>query len=69
MIAAHGPFTWGGNAYDAVMNSRVLEFLAEAAYRTKILNKDITEINVNLRDKHYLRKHGDKAYYGQDTED
>jgi len=69
LIAAHGPFTWGMDAYDAVRNSRVLEFIAEAAYRTTILNKEISEINVNLRDKHYLRKHGDKAYYGQDTED
>jgi L-ribulose-5-phosphate 4-epimerase len=68
LVAAHGPFTWGVDANDAVRNSRVLEFIAEAAYRTSLLNNNINEINVNLRDKHFLRKHGDNAYYGQDPE-
>lgn len=68
LVASHGPFTWGKDAHDAVHNSRVMEFVAEAAYRTTILNNDIAAINDNLRDRHYLRKHGDKAYYGQDKE-
>lgn len=68
LVAAHGPFTWGADAGDAVRNSRVMEFIAEAAYRTTILNKNISEINVNLRDRHFLRKHGENAYYGQDPE-
>ncbi|MBN1624081.1 MAG: L-ribulose-5-phosphate 4-epimerase [Clostridia bacterium] len=67
LVASHGPFTWGVDANDAVQNSRVLEFIAEAAYRTSLLNSNISEINVNLIDKHFLRKHGDSAYYGQDS--
>ncbi|MDX1357313.1 MAG: L-ribulose-5-phosphate 4-epimerase [Clostridia bacterium] len=66
LVAAHGPFTWGKNASDAVINARVMEFVAEAAYRTSLLNRESRSINKVLRDKHYLRKHGDDAYYGQD---
>lgn len=68
LVAAHGPFTWGSDANDAVRNSKVLEFIAEAAYRTSQLNGNISEINANLMDRHFLRKHGDNAYYGQDPE-
>lgn len=68
LVAGHGPFTWGKSSTDAVINARVMEFVAEAAYRTQLLNRDAVEINIKLRDKHYLRKHGANAYYGQDTE-
>ncbi len=66
LVAAHGPFTWGKSAEEAVTNARVMEFVAEAAYRTSLLNQDPRAINQVLRDKHYFRKHGDNAYYGQD---
>lgn len=68
LVSGHGPFTWGKSATDAVINSRVMEFVAEAAYRTQLLNRDAVEINIKLRDKHYLRKHGENAYYGQDKD-
>lgn len=66
LVAAHGPFTWGKNATEAVTNARVMEFVAEAAYRTSLLNRESRAINKVLRDKHYLRKHGENSYYGQD---
>jgi len=68
LVASHGPFTWGTDAYDAVRNSRILEFIAEAAYRTSIINNNAGHITDKLRDKHYLRKHGKDAYYGQNEE-
>jgi len=68
LVAAHGPFTWGMSATEAVINARVMEFVAETAYRTSLLNRESIAINKLLRDKHYLRKHGDNSYYGQDDE-
>lgn len=68
LVSGHGPFTWGKSSTEAVVNARVMEFVAEAAYRTQFLSKDVTEINTKLRDKHYLRKHGENAYYGQPEE-
>ncbi len=68
LVAAHGPFTWGKSATDAVKNARVMEFVAEAAYRTSLLNRESKAINKALRDKHYFRKHGENSYYGQDEE-
>jgi len=68
LVAAHGPFTWGENSTDAVTNARVMEFVAEAAYRTSLLNRESRAINKVLRDKHYLRKHGENSYYGQEEE-
>lgn len=68
LVSAHGPFTWGANATEAVTHARVLEFVAETAYRTSMLNRESNAINKVLRDKHYLRKHGKDAYYGQDNE-
>lgn len=64
-IAHHGPFTWGTSPLDAVHNAKVMESLAEMAYQTESLNKDAKRVDQALLDKHYLRKHGDKAYYGQ----
>ena len=65
LVANHGPFTWGKDAKGAVYNSVVLEELARMAQLTLSINKDITEIQAALMDKHYLRKHGKNAYYGQ----
>ena len=64
IVANHGPFSWGGTAEKAVENSAVMEYAAEMAYITKGLNPK-TSIDQVLVDKHFLRKHGKNAYYGQ----
>ena len=65
LVNSHGPFTWGKNPHDAVHNSVVLEELARMAMYTEQLNKDIQPMQQELLDKHFLRKHGANAYYGQ----
>lgn len=65
LVANHGPFTWGKDAMKSVENSVVLEELARMAQLTVSINPDITSIQNALMDKHYLRKHGKNAYYGQ----
>lgn len=64
LVHGHGPFTWGVDAADAVHNSVVLEEVAKMAFRTRVLGNQ-TPIDPFLLDKHYLRKHGKDAYYGQ----
>lgn len=66
LVARHGPFTWGKNEEKAVYNSVVLEELAKMAYLTELINPKIPRLEKALVDKHYLRKHGADAYYGQD---
>ncbi|BCN30336.1 L-ribulose-5-phosphate 4-epimerase [Anaeromicropila herbilytica] len=61
----HGPFSWGKDPAGAVYNAVVLEEVAKIAYHTEKLKKDVTEIPKELLDKHFLRKHGKNAYYGQ----
>lgn len=61
----HGPFAWGKNAMDAVHNAVVLEEVAKMAYRTEIINPKAVPAPSELQDKHYFRKHGANAYYGQ----
>lgn len=61
----HGPFTWGKDAHEAVHNAVVLEEVAKMAYRTEIINSDAVPAPTHLQDKHYFRKHGADAYYGQ----
>jgi L-ribulose-5-phosphate 4-epimerase len=61
----HGPFTWGKDAANAVHNAVVLEEVAKMAYRTERLNSQVSSIPKVLMDKHFLRKHGENAYYGQ----
>ncbi|MFY9177371.1 MAG: L-ribulose-5-phosphate 4-epimerase [Caldicoprobacterales bacterium] len=65
LVNMHGPFTWGKDAADAVHNSVVLEEVAKMALRTFMLNPNIGPMDQNLLDKHFLRKHGANAYYGQ----
>ena len=65
LVANHGPFTWGSSADDAVKNSAVLEVVAQMARDTFILNPDARPIADHLLDKHFIRKHGENAYYGQ----
>ena len=64
LIDGHGPFSWGKSANDAVHNAVVLEQVAKMAHHALTLNK-VTGIDQFLLDKHYLRKHGKNAYYGQ----
>lgn len=61
----HGPFAWGKDVFDAVHNAVVLEEVAKMAYRTELINKDVASAPQELQDKHYYRKHGANAYYGQ----
>lgn len=63
----HGPFTWGKDAREAVHNAVVLEEVAKMALRCEQINPDVTPAPQELQDKHYLRKHGANAYYGQQT--
>lgn len=65
LVNDHGPFTWGKNADDALYHSVVLEEVAKMYYKTLQLDSGSTKINNFLLDKHYLRKHGENAYYGQ----
>lgn len=65
LLKNHGPFTWGKDAFDAVHNAVVLEEVAKMAMFTEIINKDATETPQEVQDKHYYRKHGANAYYGQ----
>ncbi len=61
----HGPFAWGKNAMDAVHNAVVLEEVAKMAYRTEIIQPKVSPAPLELQEKHYFRKHGENAYYGQ----
>lgn len=65
LVASHGPFTWGKDAHDAVHNAVVLEFIARLASETLRLNPKLPPMQGALLDKHFLRKHGPGAYYGQ----
>lgn len=65
LVRSHGVFSWGRNAGNAVYNAVVLENIAEMALKSEILNKQITGAPAYLLEKHYLRKHGKNAYYGQ----
>ena len=65
IVSSHGPFTWGKNPNEAVHNAVVLEEVAKMAYYTVSINPRIKQADKYLQDKHYLRKHGANAYYGQ----
>ncbi len=67
LVACHGPFTWGKTAAKAVYNSKVLEELAKMAWMTERINPNVRELSDALKKKHYERKHGKNAYYGQDA--
>ncbi|MFQ3175849.1 MAG: L-ribulose-5-phosphate 4-epimerase [Psychromonas sp.] len=64
IISGHAPFSWGKDAFDAVHNAVVLEELSAMAISTRVLNASI-RVQIELLDKHYKRKHGEDAYYGQ----
>jgi len=66
LVANHGPFTWGPTPAKSVESAIVLEQVAEMALKTAIIKPELPPISQTLLDKHYLRKHGKDAYYGQD---
>jgi L-ribulose-5-phosphate 4-epimerase len=65
LVASHGPFTWGKDVADAVRNAGILEFVAQLASETLRLNPGLKPMPSVLLAKHFLRKHGPDAYYGQ----
>lgn len=65
LVACHGPFSWGENAEEAVEVSIALEEIAETALYSILIDPNLDNIKKSLLDKHYLRKHGRGAYYGQ----
>jgi L-ribulose-5-phosphate 4-epimerase len=65
LVASHGPFTWGKNATDAAHNAAILEEIAFMAWHSLQLDPALPPMQQELLDKHYLRKHGKNAYYGQ----
>ena len=67
LVSQHGPFTWGPTPAKAVYNAKVLEVVAEEDFHTMQMTMDNTQLPQYLLDKHYYRKHGVNAYYGQDN--
>ena len=65
LVASHGPFAWGKDVHDAVHNASVLEFIARLNSETLRVNPKVKPMRPVLLDKHFLRKHGPGAYYGQ----
>jgi len=65
LVASHGPFAWGKDAMNAVHNAVVMEEVAFMALHSLMLNPSLEPVSQALLDKHYLRKHGPGAYYGQ----
>jgi L-ribulose-5-phosphate 4-epimerase len=66
LVAEHGPFTWGKTIQDAVTHAVILEEIAKMAYQTQLLGKH-EPIQKSLLEKHFQRKHGPQAYYGQNN--
>ncbi len=65
LVKNHGPFAFGKDAHDAVHNAKVMDEVAKMDFRAELLNPEIVPAKQTLQDKHYLRKHGKNAYYGQ----
>ena len=65
IVAGHAPFTWGKSAAQSVYHAALLEEIARMAYLTRTLDQNAAPLKRAVMDKHYLRKHGKNAYYGQ----
>lgn len=65
LLNSHGPFVWGANIEEAFRNAKLLEYIAELALKTNSLCKELTPLPPTLHAKHFTRKHGNEAYYGQ----
>ena len=68
LVAGHGPFCWGPTASAAAHNAAILESIARMAYYTLTISADAPLLGATLRDKHFFRKHGKSAYYGQEKQ-
>jgi len=68
LVAGHAPFCWGPTAAEAAHNAVILEYVARMAYHTIAIDAEIRPLARELHDKHFLRKHGRNAYYGQPKE-
>ena len=69
LVREHGPFTWGKSPQESVYHSVVLEEVCKMAFYTQLINPGVSSMQKELLDKHYLRKHGVHAYYGQERKD
>jgi L-ribulose-5-phosphate 4-epimerase len=67
LVHSHGPFVWGPSGKKAVENALALEIIAEMALKALQLNPHAQQVSTPLLNKHFLRKHGSNAYYGQKT--
>ena len=65
LAAWHAPFVWGDCGANAVENAKALEICADMALKTLLINPHAANISAGLKDRHFLRKHGKNAYYGQ----
>lgn len=65
LVANHGPFVWGPGPFEAIERARVLEFLAAMEIKARMIAPDAPRPDAHLVEKHYFRKHGQTAYYGQ----
>lgn len=65
LVAGHAPFCWGATSAEAAHNAVILEYVARMAYHTVGIRRDAPPLSRELHDKHFLRKHGKTAYYGQ----
>ena len=65
LVANHGPFTWGKDPFDAIEHARVLEYVARVEWKARVLSPAAPRPDRCLVEKHYQRKHGPRAYYGQ----
>jgi L-ribulose-5-phosphate 4-epimerase len=65
LVAGHAPFCWGASVTDAAHTAVIVEEIAQLAYLTVTIRNDAESLSDALRDKHFLRKHGNEAYYGQ----
>ena len=66
IVAGHAPFTWGKDAQESVYHAVVLEEIARMALLTRTIDSSAGPLKQEIVDKHYLRKHGKDAYYGQE---
>lgn len=65
LVKSHGPFTWGKDCFESVRNAVVLETIADMALKTSLISTQVKNIPNYILNKHYYRKHGSNAYYGQ----
>ena len=68
LVAKHGPFTWGESPMKSVENAAILEYIAELAFCCELFSKENKIIDESLLNKHFFRKHGKNAYYGQSND-